>query len=106
MEKQNDILKQTFESNLRIEFHNWIKQREDRPNPKPGFEYKKDAYDRLKQEGKLSLNFFIQEAYLIIQKKSKQPAIIRKVFQTLVSRSIARTQRDLNSNTENYAKSV
>lgn len=106
MEKQNDILKQTFESNLRLEFHNWIKQREDRPNPKPGFVYKKDAYDRLKQDGKLSLNFFLQEAYLILDKKSAQPAIIRNVFQILVSRAIARTQRDLNANTENYGKSV
>lgn len=99
MEKQNDILKQTFESNLRLVFHNWIKQREERPNPKQGFVYKKDAYDRLKQEGKLSLEFFMQEAYLILEKKSKQPAIIRNIFQALVSRSIAQTQRDLNKNT-------
>ena len=106
MEKQNDILKQIFESNLRLEFHNWIKQRENRPDPKPGFIYKKDTYDRLKQEGKLSLNFFLQEAYRILEKKSEQPAIIRKVFQTLVNRAIAQTQKYLNANIENYAKSV
>lgn len=99
MEKQNDILKQTFESNLRLAFHNWIKQREDRPNPKPGFIYKKDAYDRLQEEGKLKLDFFLQEAYLIIQKKSAQPAIIRNLFSYLVNRAIAQTQRDLNKNT-------
>lgn len=106
MEKQNDTLKQTFESNLRLEFHNWIKQREDRPNPKPGFIYKEDAYDRLRKEGKLNLDFFMQEAYLILEKKSAQPVIIRRDFQRLVIRAIIKTKRDLNANTENYAKSV
>ena len=55
-------------------------QRNARPEPKPGFKYKRDWYDRMTDEGVLNADFFIQEIELIVIKKSTLCSLYRDII--------------------------
>lgn len=81
--------KATYEKTIRAHFSELVKAYENRPEPKPGFFYKKSGFDRLRQEGKLSGDFFVQESYRIIEKTSQEPKIIRDLVETVTRRAVA-----------------
>ena len=55
-------------------------QRNERPEPKKGFKYKRDWYDRMTDEGVLNADFFLQEIEPIVIKKSNLCSLYRDII--------------------------
>jgi hypothetical protein len=65
--------------------------RSRRPNPKPGFRYKRDWYDRMTQEGIFNSSFFIKNIESIWDKKSSLSSEIRQVILFVCNRALHET---------------
>lgn len=67
------------------------KNRYKRPEPKPGFHYKRDWYDRMSSEGNVNFGFFIKNIENIWLKKSSLSRQERSVIQYVCDKSLQQT---------------
>ena len=67
------------------------KNRNKRPEPKPGYHYKRDWYDRMSSEGHVNSGFFIKNIENIWLKKSSLSSQERHVIQFVCDKSFQQT---------------
>jgi len=65
-----------------------IKNRLSRPEPKPGFKYKRDWYDRMSQAGLLSATFFCKNIKSIYEKTSTLNAECRSIIVHVCNKAV------------------
>ena len=58
-----------------------------RPQPGPGYHYKRDWYDRMDNENNFNTNYFLKNIESIWTKKSSLPADIRKIIEAVCDKS-------------------
>jgi hypothetical protein len=64
-----------------------------REQPKPGFHYKRDWYNRMIDEGNLNTDFFIRNAKGVLNKTSGLSSNIRSVIQHVCIKSFQQTEK-------------
>lgn len=67
------------------------KNRNERPEPKQGFRYKRDWYDRMTQYSIFNTDYFIQNIESIWLKKSSLSSEIRHVIQYVCDKALDKT---------------
>lgn len=68
-----------------------IKSRRNRPEPKQGFRYKRDWYDRMREDGQLNSQFFISNIADIWTKQSSLSSQVRTAIQLVCDKSLHQT---------------
>lgn len=66
-------------------------ERLKRPDPKPGYRYKRDWYDRMTDARQLNQQFIIDNMKLILTKKSDLPSEIRDIIKYIIDKSLQLT---------------
>lgn len=67
------------------------KNRAKRPNPKPGYYYKRDWYDRMIDESILNSHYFLDNIADIWNKKSSICSVYRQIIKFVCDKSAAET---------------
>lgn len=74
-----------------------VKSRLSRPEPKTGFIYKRDWYDRLTSENQLNVDFFLQHVESVWNRKSSLNSEKRRLVQHVCDHAVYRTNEHYNS---------
>jgi hypothetical protein len=77
-----------FQSSLKENISKLKEDRAKRPNPKPGFYYKRDWFDRMWEGNMLNFDFFKKNIESIWNKKSDITSQIRNVIEDLCNKSV------------------
>lgn len=67
------------------------KSRRNRPDPKPGYYYKRGWYEQMSEQGMLNQKFFLDSIELIWFKKSNLSSNIRAVIKAVCDQAAAQT---------------
>lgn len=79
--KLNEIIEDTlFHEKVKRFLRNATETRLSRPEPKPGFRYKRDWYDRMLEKKELNATFFIKNIGAIWIKESKLNSESRNII--------------------------
>lgn len=68
-------------------------QRLNRPEPKPGYRYKRDWFDRMRDDGQLNTDYFIRNIEAVWNHKSNLPSVIRKVIDSTCTKALYDTHQ-------------
>lgn len=74
--------------------------RNKRPACKPGFRYKRDWYDRMRESGQIKIDFFINNIFDIWNKKSTLNSEVRNVIEFVCNKSLQQTIQKYNEQTK------
>jgi len=80
-----------FQSFLRENINQLIRERQNRPSAREGFCYKRDWYDKMSDNLHLSKDFFLKNINSIWNKTSNLPSIERKVILFCGDKSLNQT---------------
>jgi hypothetical protein len=89
----NDIFIEHVKNNIR----ELTSKRVNRPEPKVGFRYKRDWYDRLSSSGLINSSFFLNNIESIWQKKSHLNSETRNVILYICNKSLQQTIFDITN---------
>jgi len=88
----DDIINDSvFTDMLRKNINELKKSRENRPEPKKGFKYKRDWYDRMKKDNNFNFDYFIKNIPFIWVKKSLLSSEMRNVIKFVCDKSLNET---------------
>jgi len=80
-----------FLAHLTQHFSDIKHKRKFRPQPKEGFHYKRDWFDRMSDNGQLNEVFLLKNITDILQKKSNLSSEVRTVLHTIFQTSLDAT---------------
>jgi len=83
-----------FQKNVDKSLSELISQLKRRPEPKPGYHYKRDWYDRMYSENALNSLFFLKNIQQIWAKKSNLNSEYRAIIQHVCDIALHRTLRE------------
>lgn len=85
------IQDQVFVNEVEIKLKELKKNRQTRPEPKPGYHYKRDWYDRMRDAGQLNAEFFLANIEDIWFKRSKLSSEVRNTIQYVCETALTQT---------------
>lgn len=94
-----------FQDYVQRIIYDLVKQRLNRPDPKPGYRYKRDWYDRMYEKEMLSQNYFIEQIGLIWTRQSSLSSEIRNVIETVCTQAYHKTLEELDKTHEKELES-
>jgi len=68
-----------------------VKNRESRPQPKPGYRYKRDWYDQMNDDNCLSAKFFIEAIPKIWDRTSSLSSVKRRIIKPICEYAVVLT---------------
>lgn len=80
-----------FQQFVRKNINELIKNRQNRPEPKPGYRYKRDWYSRMRDAGQLHSDFFLSNIEDIWTKQSTLSSEVRGVITYVCDKALAET---------------
>jgi hypothetical protein len=80
-----------FKNYVETELQELIKKRINRPEPKEGYRYKRDWYDRMNSEGILNADFFIKNIKSVWERKSSFSSEFRNIIQYVCETALQKT---------------
>lgn len=87
------------------EHFNILKQtRNNRPEPKPGYSYRRDWFDRMDSNGQLNVRFFIENAKSVWLHQSSLSSEIRNIVQYVTMLALGELFEFIRQNNTNDAK--
>lgn len=93
-----DLIKDaTFISKMYANIKSAIRERNDRPEPKQGFIYKKDWYDRMKAAGEMKAEFFLENIESVWNKTSNLSSEKRRVIEYFGNKAFSETIAEIFS---------
>jgi hypothetical protein len=77
-----------FRERVRENLQALLKTRRNRPEPKAGFKYSRDWFDRMSENGQLSADYFLTHIDDIWHKRSKLNAETRNIILVVCNKSV------------------
>lgn len=92
------IADEVFRDFVKINFEQMMYDRNKRPEPKAGYRYKRDWYDRLFESGNLNYSYLLENIGPIWMKKSSLSSDPRRIIKLVCDRSFRQTLIHYNRN--------